>query len=128
MKGVSKSTAEKLKAYDYQVYHALDRSAIRLSVLLYFLKHPEKAMITDIADSLDVSYTNVWGAAIGGNRKYRKDDSLFGLGLIVREKSRHKFYLYSLTPKVHVVAKMVEEADLDRDVGTDEEVRSESGC
>ncbi len=128
MKGVSKSTAEKLKAFDYQVYHALDRSAIRLYVLLYLLKYPEKAAISDIADSIDVSYTNIWGAVVGGNRKYKKEDSMLSLGLITREKARHNVYLYSLTPKGYVVAKMLEEADLDRDIQPDEEVRSESCC
>lgn len=117
MKRVSQSAREKLKAYDYQVYHSLIRSSVRIDVLVFFLEHPERAMIQDIADRIHATYANTWGACIGGTRKYKKTSSLLNLRLIIREKAGNtNAVLYRLTPKGHDVARMLEGVDLDRDV------------
>jgi predicted transcriptional regulator with HTH domain len=77
-----------------RVLRALRRSRVKRDVLSYLCSiYPESAYPALIADAVGASYENVVGALRGLGERYRREDSLLGLGLVEEVSiGRAKFY------------------------------------
>jgi predicted transcriptional regulator with HTH domain len=67
--------------YGYEIITSLKRSRSRTRSLLYIGMHPNKT-ITEISIGIGLSYANTYGAIIGDGKKYSKEHSLTGMGLV----------------------------------------------
>ncbi|MEL9990191.1 MAG: archaellum operon transcriptional activator EarA family protein [Thermoproteus sp.] len=77
----------------YPLIRSLRRSRIRLEILKVLCRTGEPMYPALLARAIGVSYENVVGALRGLGRRYRKEDSLVGLGL-VKEVRVGRQYVY----------------------------------
>lgn len=93
----------------YQLIRSLRRSRIRLEILRVLCQTGEPMYPALLAKAIGVSYENVVGALRGLGRRYKKEDSLVGLGL-VKEIKIGRQYVYIVDEDV--CSKLVELEEL----------------
>ncbi|ABO08295.1 archaellum operon transcriptional activator EarA family protein [Pyrobaculum calidifontis] len=70
----------------YKIARSLRRSRLRLAILKLLCEAGEPLYPALIARAVGASYENVLGALRGLGRRYRREESLLGLGLVKEVK------------------------------------------
>ena len=81
-------------------YHSLKNSRIRSNVFNYVCNSSQELSAIEIATTLGYSERSVLGALIGDGKRYKKEDSLVGLGLMNSHQYNfhgHIIHLFSAT-------------------------------
>ena len=80
------------------VVRSLRRSNVRKRIAEYLFEiNPSGSYTSDIAHNIKTTPTNVIGAIRGMNSRYREDESLIGLKLVVQVDASKKLKIYKLT-------------------------------
>jgi predicted transcriptional regulator with HTH domain len=110
MGNVRGNVANRIKRIEYNTYFSLERSSIRIDILMYLKMYPSGVPIFDISQNIKASYTNTKGAILGDGKGYNIETSLASLGLVTCSKVRGALILYMLTSKGREIARLLEES------------------
>jgi predicted transcriptional regulator with HTH domain len=95
--------------YGYDTCYSLERSPLRVKVLLYFLDQQSPLTLTDVSRGLLIDYSNIKGIITGKGGKYKKNRALVNLGILIPEKGPDDIDTYHLSQKGHEIAKILKE-------------------
>jgi predicted transcriptional regulator with HTH domain len=98
---------KKLKDHGYEIYHSLSKSYLRIDVIMFIYRNPNRNTLAEIAEGLGVSQHNIKGAIIGHYNGYLKNRSLLDLELLSCERASEGITHFILTNKGQEIAKML---------------------
>jgi len=78
----------------YKIARSLRRSRVRLAILKLLCEAGEPLYPALIAKAVGASYENVLGALRGMGRRYRREESLVGLGTVKENKIGNQTLYY----------------------------------
>jgi predicted transcriptional regulator with HTH domain len=94
---------------------SLEKSSVRRMLLQHMYKSGYKATAFDISRRTGICYTNIRGALIGDGKRYSKEKSLVGMGLVQSAVIASNLVVYWLTEKGQEIASKLEGGKYDRD-------------
>lgn len=101
-----------MKACDEEIVKSLKRSMVRTRILVFiYRQYFRQANLKLICKDLRICPGNVLGALVGYKKRYKKEASLVGLGLMERmetDMEGNKIIQYRITEKGVSIASMLE--------------------
>jgi predicted transcriptional regulator with HTH domain len=95
--------------YGYDISYSLERSPLRVKVLLCFFNQQSSLTLSEVSRNLSIDYSNIKGIITGKGGKYKEERALVGLGILILEKSLDGIDRYRLSQKGYEIAKILKE-------------------
>ena len=98
--------------YGHDICYSLERSPLRIKVLLYFLDNQSPMTLSEVSGGSSIDYSNIKGIITGKGGKYMKNRALVNLGILISETGLDGIDRYHLSQKGYEIAKILKEGPI----------------
>lgn len=95
--------------YGHDISYSLERSPLRIKVLLHFLDQQSPLSLSEVSRGLLIDYSNIKGIITGKGGKYKKNRALVYLGILISKEGPDDNDIYHLSQQGYEIAKILKE-------------------